>query len=317
MKYIFGADIGGTTVKLGLFQADGVLLEKWEIPTVIADAGGAVLRDVAAAIDGCMARHGIDRSAVLGVGAGIPGPVTAEGTVNRCVNLGWGVFNVNDALSKTVGFPVESANDANVAALGEYWMGGGKGCKDMLFVTLGTGVGGAVIADGRLVAGAHGAGGELGHMVIHKDEPEQCACGRYGCVQQYASATGVVRVAKQYLEAHPEMESALRSAEKLTAKAVFDCAAAGDAAAQAALELVYDAFGFFLAATCTVIDPEAVVIGGGVSKAGLPLLEGIQRGFQKYAFYPNQDIRFALASLGNDAGIYGCCKLILDRFAQF
>lgn len=310
MKYVFGADIGDTTVKLGLFQADGALLEKWEIPTVIEDAGEAVLRDVSAAVEGCMARRGISRADVLGIGAGIPGPVTADGTVNRCVNLGWGVFNVSEALARISGFPVESANDANVAALGEYWMGGGKGCKDMLFVTLGTGVGGAVIADGHLVAGAHGAGGELGHMVINRDEPETCACGRRGCVQQYVSATGVVRVAKQYLAAHPEQPSAMRGAEKLTAKIVFD-----SAAAQAALETVYDAFGFFLAAGCTVSDPEAVVIGGGVSRAGAPLLEGARAGFLKYAFYPNRGIRFALAALGNDAGIYGCCKLILDRFA--
>ncbi len=314
MKYIFGADIGGTTVKLGLFQKDGTLLEKWEIPTVIADEGEAVLRDVSAALEDCMARRAMDRADVLGIGAGIPGPVTADGTVNRCVNLGWGVFNVSEALSRISGFPVESANDANVAALGEYWMGGGKGYKDMLFVTLGTGVGGAVIADGRMVAGAHGAGGELGHMMIHPDEPEACACGRHGCVQQYVSATGVVRVARQYLAAHPDVKSAMRDAEKLTAKAVFDCAAAGDAAAQAALETAYDAFGFFLAASCTVSDPEAIVIGGGVSRAGAPLLEGAARGFLRYAFYPNRTVHFALAQLGNDAGIYGCCKLILDRY---
>lgn len=314
MKYVFGADIGGTTVKLGLFQTDGVLLEKWEIPTVIAEEGRVVLRDVAAAINDCMARRGIAREEVLGVGAGIPGPVRSDGVVNRCVNLGWGVFNVNDALAETTGFPVESANDANVAALGEYWMGGGKGFKDMLFVTLGTGVGGAVIADGKMVAGAHGAGGELGHMVIRPDEPEACACGRHGCVQQYVSATGIVRVVKMWLEAHPETESPLRDAEKLTAKIIFDCAAAGDAAAIAALEDVYDAFGFFIAAGCTVTDPEVVVIGGGVSRAGQQLLDGAKKGFLKYAFYPNKDIQFALASLGNDAGIYGCCKLILDRF---
>lgn len=315
MKYVIGADIGGTTVKLGLFQADGVLLEKWEIPTVIADAGNAVLSDVAQAVEDCVKRNGITKADLLGIGAGIPGPVTADGTVNRCVNLGWGVFNVSAVLSEKTGLPVESANDANVAALGESWMGGGKGFSDLLFVTLGTGVGGAVIADGRIVAGAHGAGGELGHMVINREEPEQCACGRHGCVQQYVSATGVVRVAKLWLEAHPEQESAMRSFEKLTAKAVFDCAAAGDTAAKAALEQVYDAFGYFLAASCTVTDPQAVVIGGGVSRAGQPLLEGAKRGFEKYAFYANSDIGFALATLGNDAGIYGCCKLILDKYA--
>ena len=314
MNYIFGADIGGTTVKLGLFNTEGALLEKWEIPTVIAEEGKVVLRDVAAAIEDCMARHGIDRADVLGVGAGIPGPVRSDGVVNRCVNLGWGVFNVNEALAAVTGFPVESANDANVAALGEAWRGGGKGYRDVLFVTLGTGVGGAVIADGKIVAGANGAGGELGHMVIRPQEPEACACGRHGCVQQYVSATGIVRVVKQWLDANPEAETALRGAEKLTAKIIFDVAAAGDAAAQTALLDVYDAFGFFLAAGCTVTDPEVIVIGGGVSKAGQPLLDGAKQGFEKYVFYPNVGTKFALATLGNDAGIYGCCKLILDKY---
>lgn len=313
MKYVFGADIGGTTVKLGLFTEAGDLLEKWEIPTVIAEEGKVVLRDVAAAVEDCIQRHGIRREDVLGVGAGIPGPVRSDGTVNRCVNLGWGVFNVNDALSEIIGLPVESANDANVAALGEYWMGGGKGFKDMIFVTLGTGVGGAIIADGRIVAGANGAGGELGHMVIRPEEPEACACGRHGCVQQYVSATGIVRVVKQWMDAHPEADTPMRDAEKLTAKIIFDAAAAGDTAALQALEDVYDAFGFFLAASCTVTDPEVIVIGGGVSKAGQPLLDGAEKGFKKYVFYPNVGTQFALAKLGNDAGIYGCCKLILDR----
>ena len=314
MKYVFGADIGGTTVKLGLFTEKGDLLEKWEIPTVVGEEGKAVLRDVSEAVNDCIARHGIDRTEVLGVGAGIPGPVRSDGTVNRCVNLGWGVFNVNDALSQIIGLPVKSANDANVAALGEYWMGGGKGFKDMIFVTLGTGVGGAIIADGKIVAGANGAGGELGHMVIRPDEPEACACGRHGCVQQYVSATGIVRVVKQWLEKHADVKTEMRSAEKLTAKIIFDAAAAGDNAAIAALEDVYDAFGFFVAASCTVTDPEVIVIGGGVSKAGQPLLDGAKKGLEKYVFYPNVGTQFRLAELGNDAGIYGCCKLILDKF---
>ena len=168
-------------------------------------------------------------------------------------------------------------------------------------------------ADGRIVAGANGAGGELGHMVIRPNEPEACACGRHGCVQQYVSATGIVRVVKQWMDAHPEADTPMRDAEKLTAKIIFDAAAAGDAAALQALEDVYDAFGFFLAASCTVTDPEVIVIGGGVSKAGQPLLDGAEKGFKKYVFYPNVGTQFALAKLGNDAGIYGCCKLILDR----
>ena len=232
-KYVIGADIGGTTVKLGLFEEDGTLLEKWEIPTVIEGDGTAVLRDIAAEIQKCREKHNIPADGILGVGAGIPGPVTADGVVHRCVNLGWGVFDVRTALEETV-----------------------------VFITLGTGVGGAVISDGRMVAGANGAAGEFGHMTINPAETETCACGRRGCVQQYVSASGIARLARKYLAEH-EGESALRSVEKLTTKDVFDAAKNGDSAANAILESVYDAFGYAISAVCTVADPEVVVIGGG------------------------------------------------------
>ena len=158
-KYVIGADIGGTTVKLGLFEEDGTLLEKWEIPTVIEGDGTAVLRDIAAEIQKCREKHNIPADGILGVGAGIPGPVTADGVVHRCVNLGWGVFDVRTALEETVGLPVVVVNDANAAAMGEAWKGGGRGSENVVFITLGTGVGGAVISDGRMVAGANGAAG--------------------------------------------------------------------------------------------------------------------------------------------------------------
>ena len=284
-KYVIGADIGGTTVKLGLFEEDGALLEKWEIPTVIEGDGTAVLRDIAAEIQKCREKHNIPADGILGVGAGIPGPVTADGVVHRCVNLGWGVFDVRTALEESVGLPVVVVNDANAAAMGEAWKGGGRGSENVVFITLGTGVGGAVISDGHMVAGANGAAGEFGHMTINPAETETCACGRRGCVQQYVSASGIARLARKYLAEHEE-ESALRSVEKLTTKDVF-----------------------------TVADPEVVVIGGGVSKAGEMLVEGVKKGFLKYVFYPNTDVRFNLAVLGNDAGIYGCCKLLLDSLA--
>ena len=181
-KYVIGADIGGTTVKLGLFEEDGTLLEKWEIPTVIEGDGTAVLRDIAAEIQKCREKHNIPTDGILGVGAGIPGPVTADGVVHRCVNLGWGVFDVRTALEETVGLPVVVVNDANAAAMGEAWKGGGRGSENVVFITLGTGVGGAVISDGRMVAGANGAAGEFGHMTINPAETETCACGRRGCV---------------------------------------------------------------------------------------------------------------------------------------
>lgn len=313
-KYVIGADIGGTTVKLGLFEEDGTLLEKWEIPTVIEGDGTAVLRDIAAEIQKCREKHNIPADGILGVGAGIPGPVTADGVVHRCVNLGWGVFDVRTALEETVGLPVVVVNDANAAAMGEAWKGGGRGSENVVFITLGTGVGGAVISDGRMVAGANGAAGEFGHMTINPAETEMCACGRRGCVQQYVSASGIARLARKYLAEHEE-ESALRSVEKLTTKDVFDAAKNGDSAANAILENVYDAFGYAISAVCTVADPEVVVIGGGVSKAGEMLVEGAKKGFLKYVFYPSSDVRFNLAVLGNDAGIYGCCKLLLDSLA--
>ena len=313
MKYGFGVDLGGTTVKLAFFDREGNMLDKWEIPTVTADGGKQILPDIADAINGYLAEKGIDKSQVIGIGIGVPGPVDGKGTVNRCVNLGWGVFNIHESLSGLTGLPVKAGNDANVAALGEAWKGGGDGCENMIMATLGTGVGGGIIINGRPVDGVHGAGGEIGHLVLEPKETEPCGCGKYGCVEQYCSATGVVRVAKRFMAAK-DTESTLRGIENLTCKDVFDAGKAGDALALEILEQVYDYMGQFLANICCVADPEIVVLGGGVSKAGQPLLDGAKRYFDKYIFHASRGIRFALASLGNDAGAYGAFKLALDCF---
>ena len=311
MKYGFGVDLGGTTVKLAFFDREGNMLHKWEIPTVTADAGKQILPDIAEAINGYLAEKGIDKSEVIGIGIGVPGPVDGKGVVNRCVNLGWGVFNIHEELSGLTGLPVKAGNDANVAALGEAWKGGGNGCENMIMATLGTGVGGGIIINGQPVAGVHGAGGEIGHLVLDPDEIEPCGCGKYGCVEQYCSATGIVRVAKRYMDWFTN-ESVLRNIENLTCKDVFDAAKAGDEFALVILDQVYDYMGQFLANICCVVDPEVVVLGGGVSKAGQPLLDGAKRYFDKYIFDASASIRFALATLGNDAGAYGAFKLILD-----
>ena len=313
MKYGFGVDLGGTTVKLALFDREGNLLDKWEIPTVTADSGKQILPDIAEAIHTYLIKNNIARDQVIGIGIGVPGPVSDKGVVNRCINLGWGVFNIHDALSELTGFPVKAGNDANVAALGEAWKGGGNGCENMIMATLGTGVGGGIIIDGKPVSGVHGAGGEIGHLVLNPKETEPCGCGKFGCVEQYCSATGVVRVAKRYLQANAA-SSSLRELENMTCKDVFDAAKAGDAAAQEILEQVYDLMGQFLANVCCVADPEVVVLGGGVSKAGQVLLDGAKRYFDKYIFHASKGIRFALASLGNDAGAYGAFKLVLDEY---
>ena len=315
MKYGFGVDLGGTTVKIAYFDDNGTMLDKWEIPTVTAGGGKQILPDIAASIRSYLDKNGIADDQILGIGIGVPGPVNAEGTVNKCVNLGWGVFNISETLQQLTGFPVKAGNDASVAALGECWKGGGQGCENMVFATLGTGVGGGIVVGGNVIHGVHGAGGEIGHMVLNREETETCGCGKKGCVEQYCSATGIVRLAKKYLAAS-DLPSSLRSLENLTCKDVFDASAAGDEAAQAILEKVYAYMGEFLADICCVVDPEAVVLGGGVSKAGQPLLDGAKRYFEKFAFHATRSVRFSLATLGNDAGAYGAFRLALLAFGK-
>ncbi len=314
MRYGFGVDLGGTTVKLAYFNEQGELLNKWEIPTDTSDSGSRILPDIANAVCGYLQENQIPKDAIIGIGIGVPGPVSSKGVVNKCVNLGWGVFNIAEELSKLTGLPVKAGNDANVAALGEFWKGGGAGCENMIMATLGTGVGGGIVVDGRVLHGAHGSGGEIGHLVMNRDEEAVCGCGKRGCAEQYCSATGVSTLAKRQLAAS-DAPSSLRSLEKIMAKDVFDAAAAGDAIAKAALEQYFAYLGEFLANLSSMIDPEIIVLGGGVCKAGKVLLDGIEPYFHKYVFHAASEVRFTIAQLGNDAGAYGAFKLALDAFA--
>lgn len=310
MSYGFGVDLGGTTVKIAYFREDGTLLTKWEIPTRIEENGSLILPDIAASVLEYIDKENISRDSLLGIGIGVPGPVSHEGVVNKCINLGWGVFNIAEMLSQLTGLPVKAGNDASVAALGECWMGGGKGCRNMVFATLGTGVGGGVVIEGQLVHGSCGAGGEIGHMVINREETEPCNCGKKGCVEQYCSATGVVRLAKRYLQSHTDI-SVLREKENLTCKDIFDAGKAGDPAALEILDQVYRYLGEFLANVACVVNPEVIVLGGGVSKAGQVLLDGAKKYFDTCVFHACRNVRFELAALGNDAGAYGAFKLLL------
>jgi len=313
MKYGFGIDVGGTTVKIAYFNEEGQMLHHWEIPTNTTQAGQHILADIAKAVLGYLEENNIPREDIVGIGLGVPGPVSRKGMVNRCVNLGWGVFNVNEALSELTGFPVKAGNDANVAALGECWKGGGKGYESIVMATLGTGVGGGIVIDGKVVYGAHGAGGEIGHMVLNKEDTVPCGCGKYGCVEQYCSATGIVRTARRHLNRSVN-PSCLRDVQNLTCKDIFEAGAAGDVVANEILERVYSHLAEFLSDVCCVVDPELVVVGGGVSKAGEQLLNGISRHMHKYLFHAIRDLKFSLATLGNDAGAYGAFKLILDEY---
>lgn len=302
MKYGFGIDLGGTTVKIAYFDETGEMLQKWEIPTVTEGGGKQILPDIAASIRDFIDAHQINETMILGMGIGVPGPVSGKGVVNKCVNLGWGVFNIAEQLAELTGFPVKAGNDANVAALGEYWKGGGQGCDNMVFATLGTGVGGGIVIEGKLLHGAHGSGAEIGHMVLNRNETATCGCGKHGCVEQYCSATGIVRLA------------GLHGMVGVTCKDIFDAAKAGDKVALEVMDEYYEYLGEFLGSLCSVIDPEVVVLGGGVSKAGEMLLTGVEPYFHKYVFHAASNVKFALASLGNDAGAYGAFKLALDAF---
>lgn len=311
-KYGFGVDIGGTTIKMGFFASTGELLDKWEIKTNTADGGSQILSDVAKSIDNKLAQESISKDDVLGIGIGVPGPVRSDGVVNRCVNLGWGVVNVAEEMHTLTGMYVKVGNDANVAALGEMWQGGAQGCKDVVMVTLGTGVGGGIIVDGSIVAGFNGAGGELGHIIVNPDEIEACNCGQYGCLEQYASATGIVRMVKRKLDKSDE-ETTLRKLDTITAKDVFDEAKAGDEVAKELVDEVGKILGSTLAKVACVVNPEVFVIGGGVSKAGNILTETIQEHYREAGFHATRDVRFELATLGNDAGIFGCAAMVLGK----
>lgn len=309
-RYVFGIDIGGTAVKCGLFTEDGQLKEKWEIPTNREEEGKKVPQEIADTILNKCKERGIEKEQVVGVGLGVPGPVREDGYVSHCPNLKWKDMQVNETMSKLTGFPAMAANDANVAALGEMWKGGGVGVSNMVLVTLGTGVGGGVIVEGKIVAGAFGAGGELGHMVMHPEETEQCGCGGYGHLEQYASATGIVRMAKKHM-AENMVNSVLYEKENLTAKDIFDAAKEKDTLAEALVDELGLVLARALAHVAAVVDPEAFVIGGGVSKAGKILTDAIERHYNTGIMKALQNKEFRLATLGNDAGIYGCAKLVL------
>jgi len=310
-KYCFGIDVGGTTVKMGLFTTEGELLDKWEIPTRKEDGGAYILNDVAASVEAKLAEKNIAKDDVAGAGIGVPGPTLDTGYVSICVNLGWKDKNPANELSELLSIPVKAGNDANVAALGEMWKGGGEGYLDVVLLTLGTGVGGGIIINGEIAPSHRGVGGELGHITVNPDEEATCNCGNHGCLEQYASATGVVRIAKKLLAASKE-ESSLRTLETVTAKDVFDAAKAGDHLAVEAVEVLGKYLGLVVANVALTVDPDVFVIGGGVSKAGQVLIDVITKYYHKFAkIIGDNKAKVVLAKLGNDAGIYGAARMVL------
>lgn len=310
-KYCFGIDVGGTTVKMGLFTTEGELLDKWEIPTRKEDGGAYILNDVAASVEAKLAEKNIEKDDVAGAGIGVPGPTLDTGYVSICVNLGWKDKNPANELSELLSIPVKAGNDANVAALGEMWKGGGEGYLDVVLLTLGTGVGGGIIINGEIAPSHRGVGGELGHITVNPDEEATCNCGNHGCLEQYASATGVVRIANKLLAASKE-ESSLRTLETVTAKDVFDAVKAGDHLAVEAVEVLGKYLGLVVANVALTVDPDVFVIGGGVSKAGQVLIDVITKYYHNFAkIIGDNKAKVVLAKLGNDAGIYGAARMVL------
>ena len=308
-KYVFGVDVGGTTVKMGLFNVEGEVLDKWEIKTRTENGGEAILPDIAASALAKLKEKSIAKDKVAGIGIGIPGPINDEGVVPHTANLGWGYKEVTRELEELTGLPCKGGNDANVAALGEAWKGGAAGYSNVVMVTLGTGVGGGIIIGGKIITGSNGAGGEIGHLHVDDNIPGHCGCGNKGCLQQVASATGITNLANQALAAS-DKPSMLRVGE-VSAKTVFDAVKADDELAKEIAESFGKYLGTALANITAIVDPQAIVIGGGVSKAGSILLAYVEKYYQKYCFKSCRDVKFALATLGNDAGIFGCAKLVL------
>lgn len=311
-KLCFGVDLGGTTVKMGLFTDGGLLLQDWEIPTRKEEKGAYILDDIAASINEKIEKEALDTDDIIGVGIGVPGPVTPSGIVKGCVNIGWGDTPVEESLKDKTGFNVKAGNDANVAALGELWQGGGKGNQSLVMVTLGTGVGGGIVLDGKIVTGTHGAAGEIGHMSVVYDETETCNCGKVGCLEQVASATGIVKEAKRFLS-KDNAPSSLRDFKDFTAKDVFDEAKKGDVVALKTVDRLGEYLGIALGHISCIIDPDVFIIGGGVSRAGDFLIDAIQKHYVEKAYPQCKKTPIRLATLGNSAGIYGAARLVIPE----
>ena len=311
--YLVGVDIGGTMIKIGCFNTDGILVKKWSFPTRTIDNGERILSDVAQSIDSNLNEEHITIENVMGIGIGVPGPIIKDSIVNKCVNLGWGIKDVSAELSSLINIRnIKVANDANAAALGEAWKGAGEGHHSAVMITIGTGIGAGVIIDESIVSGAFGAAGEIGHIMVNEDETVPCSCGSKGCLEQYASATGIVKTCRKLLS-ETDKESVLRDLQDPSCKDVCDAAKANDPVALRIVDDVCRNIGKVLAYVSAVVDPEIYIIGGGVSKAGNILLNGIQGYFRHYAFHASRRARFRLAELGNDAGIYGLARLAMNE----
>ena len=313
-SYVWGVDVGATTIKLGLVSESGELPETWEVATDTTDGGRNVLSDIRSSLFAICDGKNLPWEKIAGVGIAVPGAVLPDGSVNRCVNIGWGRVDLEKEFTALLsGTRVAALNDANAAALGEMWQGAGRGVKNLCMVTLGTGVGGGIIADGRPFAGEHGAAGEIGHICVRPDEEEVCSCGKRGCLEQYTAMHGLVRQAGKLL-AETDEPSVLRSyGEKLSPRRIFDAAREGDGVACRFAEAYGRDLGLGLSIVAAVFDPERFVIGGGISAAGEVLFAPTRKYYREFAFHASRDAEIVPAELGNRAGIIGAAYEVIER----
>lgn len=314
-KKLLGIDLGGTTIKFGILTLEGEVQEKWAIETNTLENGRHIVSDIVESLKHRLSLCGLTKDDFLGIGMGSPGAVDRTSkTVTGAFNLNWAdTQEVGSVIEKEVGIPFFIDNDANVAALGERWVGAGANNPDVVFVTLGTGVGGGVIADGNLIHGVAGAGGEIGHMIVDPENGFMCTCGNKGCLETVASATGVVRVARQLAEQY-EGSSAIKAAidngDTVTSKDIFIAAEDGDKFANSVVERVSRYLGLAAANISNILNPDSVVIGGGVSAAGEFLRSRVEKYFVTFAFpQVKKSTKIKIAELGNDAGIIGAASL--------
>lgn len=313
MGLYFGVDVGGTQIKFGYFSKEGILLEKWIADTDLSEAGNRIIPQVAEEIRDFCKRKKIDSTEINGIGMGIPGPVDKNGYVKKSVNLHWYDFNPVEILRQEFpGVTVEAGNDANVAALGEYYAGGGKKYSSMMLITLGTGVGGGIILNGNVLLGANGIAGEIGHITVDPGEPDACNCGNHGCLDQFASANGLVRIANR-LTKERKTESPLQNIKNFTAKEICGLAGQGDKLCIKCLEICMGNLGHAMAEFTHAFDPEVFVIGGGVSRSSELILPIIQKAYSEKLHLIEKGADIVTAQLGNDAGITGACLQVLHK----
>lgn len=311
-RWYVGVDLGGTTIKMAFVNVYGEIIHKWEIPTNTNENGKYITTDIAKSIDRKLSELAEPKDKLHAIGIGAPGPVnSANGSIYEAVNLGWTDYPLKDRLEVETGLPVIVDNDANLAAVGEMWKGAGDGSKELICVTLGTGVGGGIISNGEVVVGVNGAGGEIGHITVEPINGSQCNCGKKGCLETIASATGIVRLAKEAIAKNGESELAIKAEQEgLSAKLVFDLAKEGEPVASSVINYISAQLGLTLANLANALNPEKIILGGGVSKAGEHLVQSITSHFLPYLFPRAQKgVKLELATLGNDAGVIGAAYI--------